>query len=81
MCKSCASKKDETVFSILSRIQSAEQKYQDLLKVCRSCESWMGQSFSECVSLDCHLFHERHKMAKKLILYEKQRDFVQKMSF
>lgn len=65
LCPSCLSPGHlpRTLLSLRARLNATETRYQNLLKICRSCA---GLGFGEevkCDSLDCPVYFERRKIA------------------
>lgn len=59
ICSSCTSRPHISLFTLTSRLQQAERRVNNLLKVCRSC---MGVPFGDdvkCDSKDCPVFYSR----------------------
>ncbi|KAL1968027.1 hypothetical protein VTN77DRAFT_2156 [Rasamsonia byssochlamydoides] len=59
ICSSCTNQPHISLFTLTSRLQQAERRVNNLLKICRSC---MGVSFGDdvkCDSKDCPLFYSR----------------------
>jgi DNA polymerase zeta len=59
ICSSCISQPHISFFTLTSRLQQAERRINNLLKICRSC---MGVPFGDdvkCDSKDCPVFYSR----------------------
>jgi DNA polymerase zeta len=59
ICLDCRSKPSETSYALLSRIRTAEQRRNDLQRVCASCSQHPAYDKIECVSTDCPVFYSR----------------------
>ncbi|KOS22325.1 DNA polymerase zeta catalytic subunit [Escovopsis weberi] len=67
LCRACDRNAAETLLSLQARVQAAENKYREVLSVCRSCEGLGPMEKVECDSKDCPVFWTRKKQLGKML--------------
>jgi DNA polymerase zeta len=66
ICPRCLADKPASLLSLRARLNSAEQKYLDLQKICQSCSGISPLDEVKCDSKDCPVFYTRTRQKARL---------------